>query len=94
MRETSGERQQIALDLNFDVATDGVSGFLPAFFVKGAKVDSIKQGATDEEIAEAAFVAMALRAGAAFAHSSIAMAVSDEQRKSAAEAHSHEGHNH
>ena len=56
---------------------------------------AIKQGATDEEIAEAAFVAMALRAGAAFAHSSIAMAVSDEQRaKAAAQVHDHEGHNH
>jgi AhpD family alkylhydroperoxidase len=55
---------------------------------------AIKQGATDEEIAEAAFVAMALRAGAAFSHSSIAMAVSDEQRKSAAEARPHESHNH
>jgi AhpD family alkylhydroperoxidase len=56
---------------------------------------AIKQGAADEEIAEAAFVAMALRAGAAFAHSSIAMAVSDEQRaKAAAQAHNHESHNH
>ncbi|MGZ6226802.1 MAG: carboxymuconolactone decarboxylase family protein [Candidatus Binataceae bacterium] len=56
---------------------------------------AIKQGATDEEIAEAAFVAMSLRAGAAFAHSSIAMAVSDEQRaKAAAHAPGHEGHNH
>ena len=56
---------------------------------------AIKQGATDEEIAEAAFVAMSLRAGAAFAHSSIAMAVSDEQRaKAAAHAQGHEGHNH
>jgi AhpD family alkylhydroperoxidase len=56
---------------------------------------AIKQGATDEEIAEAAFVAMSLRAGAAFAHSSIAMAVSDEQRaKAATQAHNQEGHNH
>jgi len=56
---------------------------------------AIKQGATDEEIAEAAFVAMSLRAGAAFAHSSIAMAVTDEQRaKTAAQTHGHEGHNH
>ena len=39
---------------------------------------AIKQGATDEEIAEAAFVAMALRAGGAFAHSCIAMAVTDQ----------------
>ena len=50
---------------------------------------AIKQGATDEEIAEAAFVAMSLRAGAAYAHSSIAMAVSDEQRKAMAEGHNH-----
>jgi AhpD family alkylhydroperoxidase len=56
---------------------------------------AIKQGATDEEIAEAAFVAMSLRAGAAFAHSSIAMAVADEQRaKTAAQGHGHDGHNH
>jgi AhpD family alkylhydroperoxidase len=37
-----------------------------------------KQGATNEEIAEAAFVAMALRAGGAFAHSCIAMAMIEE----------------
>jgi AhpD family alkylhydroperoxidase len=37
-----------------------------------------KQGASDEEIAEAAFVAMALRAGGAFAHSCVAMAVTEE----------------
>lgn len=56
---------------------------------------AIKLGVTDEEIAEAAFVAMALRAGAGFAHSSIAMAVSDEQRgKTAAPAHTHDSHNH
>lgn len=55
---------------------------------------AIKQGATDEEIAEASFVAIALRAGAPFAHSSVAMAVSEEQRKAVAEAHDHEGHSH
>jgi AhpD family alkylhydroperoxidase len=42
--------------------------------VKRAK----KLGSSDEEIAEAAFVAMALRAGGAFAHSCIAMAVTEE----------------
>src|SRR5258707_10797534 len=42
--------------------------------VKRAK----KLGSSDEEIAEAAFVAMALRAGGAFAHSCITMAVTDE----------------
>lgn len=51
--------------------------------VKRAK----KLGISDEEIAEAAFVAMSLLAGAAFAHSSIAMAVADEHKSS-------EGHNH
>src|SRR5262249_15994289 len=34
----------------YDVATDGVSNFLPAFFVKGAKVISIAQGATDKDV--------------------------------------------
>jgi AhpD family alkylhydroperoxidase len=39
-----------------------------------------KQGATDEEIAEAAFVAMALKAGGAFAHACVAMAVTEDQK--------------
>jgi len=39
--------------------------------VKAAK----KEGATDPEIAEAIFVAAALRAGGAFAHSTVAMGV-------------------
>jgi len=39
--------------------------------VKAAK----KEGATDQEIAEAIFVAAALRAGGAFAHSTVAMGV-------------------
>jgi AhpD family alkylhydroperoxidase len=42
--------------------------------VKRAK----RLGVSDEEIAEAAFVAIALRAGGAFAHSCIAMAVTEE----------------
>ncbi|MBM4340718.1 MAG: carboxymuconolactone decarboxylase family protein [Deltaproteobacteria bacterium] len=42
--------------------------------VKAAK----KAGATDQEIAEAVFVTMALRAGGALAHSTIAMHVSKE----------------
>src|SRR5579863_599354 len=42
-----------------------------------------KMGVTDEEIAEAVFVAMALRAGGAFAHSCIAMAVTDELKGAA-----------
>lgn len=37
-----------------------------------------KEGATDREIAEAIFVAAALRAGGAFAHSTIAMGVLKE----------------
>jgi AhpD family alkylhydroperoxidase len=39
--------------------------------VKAAK----KEGATEQEIAEAIFVAAALRAGGAFAHSTVAMGV-------------------
>jgi len=39
--------------------------------VKAAK----KEGATDQEVAEAIFVAAALRAGGAFAHSTISMGV-------------------
>ena len=42
--------------------------------VKAAK----KAGATEEEIAEAAFVAVAMRAGGAMAHSCIAMAALEE----------------
>ena len=41
-----------------------------------------KAGATDQEIAEAIFVAAALRAGGAFAHSTISMAVLKEMEKS------------
>lgn len=37
-----------------------------------------KQGVSDEEIAEAAFVAIALRAGGPFAHACVAMAVTDQ----------------
>jgi AhpD family alkylhydroperoxidase len=44
---------------------------------------AMKQGATDEEIAEAAFVAIALRAGGAFAHSCVSMAVTDAHKPAA-----------
>jgi len=40
-----------------------------------------KAGATDKEIAEAVFVTAALRAGGAFAHSTIAMSVLTEADK-------------
>jgi AhpD family alkylhydroperoxidase len=40
-----------------------------------------KAGASDQEIAEAIFVAAALRAGGAFAHSTIAMRVLDEAKE-------------
>jgi AhpD family alkylhydroperoxidase len=46
--------------------------------VKAAK----KAGATDQEIAEAIFVAAALRAGGAFAHSTISMGVLKEIERS------------
>ena len=38
-----------------------------------------KAGASDEEVAEAIFVAMALRAGGSFAHSSIAIEALEEK---------------
>jgi len=40
-----------------------------------------KAGASDQEISEAIFVAAALRAGGAFAHSTIAMRVLNEMEK-------------
>ncbi len=43
-------------------------------YTRGAK----RLGASDEEIAEAVFVAMELRAGAAFSHAAIAMAATEE----------------
>jgi AhpD family alkylhydroperoxidase len=36
------------------------------------------KGATDEEIAESIFVAMAMRAGAAYSHGALALAVAEE----------------
>ena len=38
-----------------------------------------KAGASDEEVAEAIFVAMALRAGGSFAHSAVAMEALEEK---------------
>jgi AhpD family alkylhydroperoxidase len=40
-----------------------------------------EKGVTDEEIAEAVFVAMAMRAGAAFSHGAIAMAATEAEHK-------------
>jgi AhpD family alkylhydroperoxidase len=40
-----------------------------------------KAGATDEEIAEAVFVAMAMRAGASFSHAAISMGVAEEHKE-------------
>jgi AhpD family alkylhydroperoxidase len=39
-----------------------------------------EKGCTDQEIAEAVWVAAAMRAGAAFSHGAIAMAVADEHK--------------
>jgi AhpD family alkylhydroperoxidase len=41
---------------------------------------ALEKGASDEEIAEAIFVAMAMRAGAAFSHGVIAMAATQEHK--------------
>ena len=40
-----------------------------------------EKGVSDEEIAEAVFVAMAMRAGAAFSHGAIAMAATEAEHK-------------
>jgi alkylhydroperoxidase/carboxymuconolactone decarboxylase family protein YurZ len=39
-----------------------------------------EKGCTDEEIAEAVWVAAAMRAGAAFSHGVLAMAIADEHK--------------
>ena len=39
-----------------------------------------EKGASDEEVAEAVFVAMAMRAGAAWAHGGLAMHVTDQHK--------------
>ncbi len=44
-----------------------------------------KAGASDQEIAEAIFIAAALRAGGAFAHSAISMKVVNEMREAGPE---------
>lgn len=44
-----------------------------------------KAGATEEEIAEAIFIAAAIRAGGAFAHSTIAMATLEELKSQSTE---------
>jgi AhpD family alkylhydroperoxidase len=48
------------------------------YCIEGHVRTAKKAGASDQEIAEAIFVAAALRAGGAFAHSTIAMSVLNE----------------
>ena len=48
------------------------------YCIEGHTKNARKAGASDEEISEAIFVAVALRAGGSMAHSSIAMAALEE----------------
>ncbi len=51
------------------------------YCIEGHVKAAQKEGATDQEIAEAIFVAAALRAGGAFAHSTLSMGVLKEAEK-------------
>lgn len=50
------------------------------FCIEGHTAAAVKAGATDAELAEASWVAAALRAGGAFAHGRIAFQVADQHR--------------
>lgn len=50
------------------------------FCIEGHTADAIKAGASEKELAEAAWVAAALRAGGAFAHGRIAFMAAAEHR--------------
>lgn len=55
------------------------------FCIEGHTAKAVEAGATDAELAEAAWVAAALRAGGAFAHGRIALQAADSHR------HTHTG---
>jgi AhpD family alkylhydroperoxidase len=50
------------------------------FCIEGHTANAVKAGATEAEIAEAAWVAAALRAGGAFTHGRVAFQVADAHR--------------
>ena len=50
------------------------------FCIEGHTAKAVEAGATDTEIAEAAWVASALRAGGAFTHGRVAFQVADDHR--------------
>jgi AhpD family alkylhydroperoxidase len=51
------------------------------YCIRGHTEGAVKAGATDEEIMEAIWVAAEMRAGAAFAHSTIALDALDKARR-------------
>ncbi|WP_395118234.1 carboxymuconolactone decarboxylase family protein [Rhodanobacter sp. FW102-FHT14D06] len=53
------------------------------YCIKGHTAEALKQGATEQQIMEAIWVAAEMRAGAAYAHSALALDVMQ---------HAHEGH--
>ncbi|HJF15386.1 MAG TPA: carboxymuconolactone decarboxylase family protein [Enteractinococcus helveticum] len=50
------------------------------FCIEGHTANAVNAGATDTEIAEAAWVAAALRAGGAFTHGRVAFQLADDHR--------------
>jgi AhpD family alkylhydroperoxidase len=60
-----------------------------AYCIDGHSANAVKAGATRAELAEAAWVAAALKAGGAFAHGRLALKLTDEQFKVAEAEHQH-----
>ena|SRR6185312_14231859 len=51
------------------------------YCIRGHTKAALRQGATHQELMEAIWVAAEMRAGGAYAHSAIALATMDEERK-------------
>ncbi len=52
-----------------------------AYCIQGHTTGALREGATEEEIMEAIWVAAEMRAGAAFAHSTIALDTINQRKK-------------
>jgi AhpD family alkylhydroperoxidase len=60
-----------------------------AYCIDGHSANAVKAGASRGELAEAAWVAAALKAGGAFAHGRLALKLTDGQFEDAEAAHQH-----
>ena len=72
-------RRDSEQDQRIDGDYGGACDAVPVVY-RGARHRAKEKGCTDQEIAEAVWVAAAMRAGAAFSHGAIAMAVADEHK--------------